>query len=111
MTKRILILPILLLLLISSSCTSMPPGTDYPKQPSSALIYPEETQLGKQFESAAREHGGNSGFRMLPQGIDGFLIRMQMINAAERTLDLQYFIFRGDETGRLVTEAILRAAD
>ncbi|MGZ4958918.1 MAG: phospholipase D family protein [Methylomonas sp.] len=36
---------------------------------------------------------------------------MQMINAAERTLDLQYFIFRGDETGSLLTEAILRAAD
>ena len=36
---------------------------------------------------------------------------MQMINAAERTLDMQYFIFRGDATGRLVTEAMLRAAD
>jgi putative cardiolipin synthase len=36
---------------------------------------------------------------------------MQMINSAERTLDLQYFIFRGDETGRLLTEACLHAAD
>ncbi len=34
-----------------------------------------------------------------------------MINAAERTLDLQYFIFRQDETGQLLTDAILRAAD
>jgi putative cardiolipin synthase len=34
-----------------------------------------------------------------------------MIDAAERTLDLQYFIFRGDETGRLLTDALLRAAD
>jgi len=38
-------------------------------------------------------------------------MRMQMINAAERTLDLQYFIFRGDHTGRLLTEAVLHAAD
>jgi putative cardiolipin synthase len=36
---------------------------------------------------------------------------MQMINAAERTLDIQYFIFRGDNTGRLLTDAVLRAAD
>ena len=36
---------------------------------------------------------------------------MQLIDAAERTLDLQYFIFRGDETGRLVIEALLRASD
>ena len=34
-----------------------------------------------------------------------------MINTAERTLDLQYFIFRQDETGQLLTDALLRAAD
>ena len=34
-----------------------------------------------------------------------------MVNSAERTLDLQYFIFRADETGKLLTEAVLRAAD
>jgi len=34
-----------------------------------------------------------------------------MIDAAERTLDLEYFIFRGDETGRLLTDALIRAAD
>ncbi|MDQ2962051.1 MAG: phospholipase D-like domain-containing protein [Pseudomonadota bacterium] len=34
-----------------------------------------------------------------------------MINAAERTLDLQYFIFHQDETGQLLTDALLRAAD
>jgi putative cardiolipin synthase len=34
-----------------------------------------------------------------------------VIDAAEQTLDLQYFIFRGDETGRLMTDALLRAAE
>jgi putative cardiolipin synthase len=34
-----------------------------------------------------------------------------MANAAQRTLDLQYFILRGDETGRLLADAVLRAAD
>jgi putative cardiolipin synthase len=38
-------------------------------------------------------------------------MRLEMINAAERTLDLQYYIFRGDETGRLLTDALSRAAD
>lgn len=76
-----------------------------------ALAHPEETRLGAQFGSAAREHGGNSAFRIITAGVDGFLTRVQMIDAAERTLDLQYFIFRGDETGRLLTDALLRAAD
>jgi cardiolipin synthase C len=57
------------------------------------------------------EHEGKSGFYLQSFGADGYLTRMQMINAAERTLDMQYFIFRGDDTGRLLTDAALRAAD
>ena len=92
-------------------CAGKPPGADFPRQASVALIHPEQTFLGGKFAQAAQEHGGNSGFRILNVGVDGFLTRVQMIDAAERTLDLQYFIFRGDETGRLITAALLRAAD
>jgi putative cardiolipin synthase len=92
-------------------CSTLPPGANFPKTASLALARPEETSLGRQFERAATEHGGNSGLRIITLGVDGFLARMQMIGAAERTLDLQYFIFRGDETGRLLTSGLLRAAD
>lgn len=34
-----------------------------------------------------------------------------MIDAATRTVDLEYFIFRQDETGKLLADALLRAAD
>lgn len=102
---------IVMIVMLFSGCASLPPGSDFPKTPSIALAHPEETHLGRQFEQAAREHNGLSGFRIIPAGADGFLIRMQMINAAERTLDLQYFIFRGDDTGQLLTGAVLRAAD
>ena len=94
-----------------SGCASLPPGADFPKFSSSALAHPEKTRLGFLFEKIALRHDGNSGFRIIPVGADGFLIRMQMINAAERTLDLQYYIFRGDDTGRLLTDAVLHAAD
>ena len=96
---------------VLGGCASLPPGSDFPKTISSALAQPEETRFGRQFADAAREHGGHSGFRMLAVGVDGFLTRVQMVNAAERTIDLQYFIFRADETGQLLTEAVLRAAD
>ena len=101
----------ILILALMAGCATLPPGSDFPKTASSALAQPEETRFGRQFADAAREHGGNSGFRMLAVGVDGFLTRMQMINTAERTVDLQYFIFRADETGQLVTDAVLRAAD
>jgi putative cardiolipin synthase len=104
-------LVVLIVVALLGGCASLPPGSDFPRHASSALAHPETTRLGRQFENAAREHDGNSGFRIIPVGADGFLVRMQMINAAERTLDLQYFIFRGDDTGRLLTDAVLHAAD
>jgi putative cardiolipin synthase len=96
---------------IFGGCATLPPGSDFPKVTSSALAQPDKTRLGSQFENKGRQHAGNSGFRIIPVGADGFILRMQMINAAERTLDLQYYIFRGDQTGRLLTGAVLYAAD
>jgi putative cardiolipin synthase len=100
-----------LVAIVLASCSSLPPGADYPRTPSVALGDPEQTSLGNRFALAARTHDGNSAYRIISVGVDGFLIRAQMIAMAERTLDLQYYIFRGDETGRLLTEALLRAAD
>ena len=94
-----------------AGCSTLPPGADYPKTVSTALAQPELTRLGRQFADAARAHPGTSAFRMLAVGFDGFLARIQMIDTAERTLDLQYFIFRADDTGQLLAEAVLRAAD
>jgi putative cardiolipin synthase len=93
-----------------SGCASMP-GVHYARTPSVALAHPEDTALGERFGAASRSHDGNSGFRILTAGVDGFLTRVQMIDSAQKTLDLQYFIFRGDETGRLLTDALVRAAD
>ncbi len=101
----------ILLVAALGGCAVLPPGSDFRKTTSSALAHPEQTRLGQEFADDSRDHGGHSGFRIIPVGADGFLMRMQMIHAAQRTLDLQYFIFRGDDTGRLLTDAVLHAAD
>jgi cardiolipin synthase C len=93
------------------ACSSVPSAFNAPKSSSVALAHPEDTRLGAQFDSAARRRDGDSAFRIISVGVDGFLARAQMIDAAEKTLDLQYFIFRGDETGRLLTDALIRAGD
>jgi putative cardiolipin synthase len=111
MTRQPRFLLAFLAIVFLSGCATLPPGSDYPKKASLALANPEQNRLGRQFEKAARKHNGNSGFRIISAGSDGFLVRMQMINAAAQTLDLQYYIFRGDETGRLLTEAVIKAAD
>ncbi len=94
-----------------TGCAGSPPGADFPRTQSVALQHPEGTVLGERFAGDERAHADQSGFRILNVGVDGFLTRVQMIEGAQRTLDLQYFIFRGDETGRLITAAVLRAAD
>src|SRR5579859_3869830 len=80
-----------LIVALLGGCAALPPGADFFKSPSVALAHPEETRLGRQFAIAAHEHGETSGFRIITVGVDGFLTRVQMIDAAERTLDLQYF--------------------
>ena len=96
---------------VLSGCAGLPPGADFPKGASVAFAHPEDTRLGREFANAAHEHGEYSAFRVISAGVDGFRVRMQMIDAAQRTLDLQYYIFRGDETGRMLTDHLQHAAD
>ena len=94
-----------------AGCASLPPGSDFPKTRSVALTRPEQTRMGQQLAAVKAEHAGLSGFKLLPVGIDSFLLRMEMAEAAAQTLDVQYFLIQSDDTGQLLIEALLRAAD
>lgn len=99
------------LAVVAGCATLPPPGSDYPKQGSVAIDHPETTPLGSQVDKAARAHPGLSGFRLLPGGAQGLRARAELAEAAQRSLDLQYFIIQNDTTGKLVMDAVLRAAD
>jgi putative cardiolipin synthase len=96
---------------LAGCATLPPPGSDYPKKSSTAFAQPTTTTLGKQFAAQATRHGGQSGFRVLPRGVDGLVLRTQLVRAAERAIDIQYYIFAEDDTGKLLLDAILKAAD
>ena len=91
------------------ACTTLP--KDFTREPSRAWDRPQETKLGRALAADAEQHPGMSGFHLLGSGIDAFVARMALAEAAERTLDLQYYIFRGDFTGKLILESVLRAAE
>jgi cardiolipin synthase C len=78
---------------------------------SHALPSQLDTSWGRHF--ARDDHGSQnlSGFHVLQAGVDGLAVRIQIIRRAERTLDLQYFIFRGDTTGSLIRQELKNAAD
>ncbi len=93
-----------------AACTTLP-GANYPRQDSVAFAQPESTRLGQQLIVPARKHAGSSGFRLLVQGTDSLRTRLDLAAAAERTLDLQYFLIQNDTTGKLLMDSVLEAAD
>jgi cardiolipin synthase C len=96
--------------LLGAGCTTLPPGHDFPRPPAPALTQPPSPVLMQPVATAARDHPDESAFSMFSVGVDGLLLRLELIAQARRSLDLQYYIFHGDETGRLVTHALAQAA-
>ena len=97
--------------LLGAGCATLPPGMDGPKPASTALADPGKTALGKRFAARETANQGLSGFRLLIDGTDCFSLQFAIAEKAERTLDLQYFLLREDDTGKLLLESLLRAAD
>lgn len=70
-----------------------------------------DTTLGQALGSERDAHPGLSGILTLAAARDAFAARMLMVEAAERSLDVQYYIWRNDVTGTLLLDALLRAAE
>ena len=93
-----------------AGCASLPPGADQPRTPSASFAAPLPTPLGQQAERLSRSRPGLSGVRLFPRGVDGLVLRAQMIRAAQRSLDVQYYLFVEDYTGKVLLDAVLDAA-
>ena len=98
------------LIVALGGCASYPPERDFPKSQSEAVRLGPDNFLVSPFAEALRRHSSESGFRILPVGVDGLLLRLELIERARQSLDLQYYIFRYDESGVLVANALMRAA-
>jgi len=102
----------MLLAALSLVACALPPRADL--APSRALTVDEAatTAIGQAVaQRAAAQPAGSSGIHPLPDGIDAFAARMLLAAAAERTLDVQSYIWRDDTTGRLLLQALREAAD
>ncbi len=83
--------------------------TDKPK--SSAFNEPESTYLGRAAGSMAAEHGGDSGFLLMDRGRDALSWRTILADAAEKSIDAQYFLWKDDDAGKIMMQRLLAAAD
>lgn len=71
----------------------------------------EDSSLGQSAKEWRESHGDLSGFYGLAYGIEALGARLRLIEAAEYSLDLQYFLIKPDQAGALITGELLRAAD
>lgn len=103
------LLAILVLALQLSACATAP--LDYPKNQTTTITDTASTRLGQEAASWMVEHPGKSGFYPLVEGLDALGVRLALIDAAERSIDAQYFLMKPDSAGRLFTLKLLEAAD
>jgi putative cardiolipin synthase len=93
-----------------AGCATMLP-TDVQRTPSTAFADYDSTTTGRLFEEAALQHPGQSGFALIRKGQPAFTGRIAMTAMAEKSLDLQYYIWEADTTGRILALRLVEAAD
>ena len=91
------------------ACTTLPDNSQ--KATSQVISDGDNTRLGKVNKPLVEEHPGESGIFLLGNGLDAFVGRAVLANLAERSIDVQYYMFHQDTVGRLLIRDFLAAAD
>ncbi|WP_027796800.1 phospholipase D family protein [Paraburkholderia acidipaludis] len=97
------------LVFVLAACASLPPQSG--RTQTFALQDTQSTRLGMVFAPDEQSHPGDSAFHLLQDPVDAIAARVALAQTADRSLDLQYYIWHDDLTGRELAAALLRAAD
>ena len=107
--SRITALAVIALAALTTSCATLPSlegriGT-------TALTDTAETRLGRAVAAGVAANPGKSGIYSLSKARDAFAARALLAAHAEKSLDVQYYIWHGDRVGYLLFEELLKAAE
>ena len=69
------------------------------------------TSLAKIIEPLRDQNPDLTGFHVLNDPLEALAARIHLIERAEKTLDLQYYIWDNDKIGAIALHAIIQAAD
>ena len=95
--------------LLLAGCAELPALDGRPV--SQAITDTAGTRLGRAITPQALAHPGQSGVVALGDARGAFASRVLLAEAAERTLDVQYYIWRDDMPGTLLFATLRRAAE
>ncbi|WP_042111622.1 phospholipase D-like domain-containing protein, partial [Acinetobacter rudis] len=97
-------------LLGMSGCSTLP--KQYPQTPEYVYdIDTHQTSLAQIINPLKAQHPELTGYHVLYDPLKAFAARIQLIDRAEKTLDLQYYIWDNDKIGALALYKIIQAAD
>mgnify|MGYP003683096637 CR=1 FL=1 len=96
-----------------TGCATQLPVLSSDEKPSSHALPPvdADSQLAQALQPLLHQHPDQSGVYPLTDGVDAFVARLALIRAATRSIDLQYYIYRGDDTGQILTGSLMQAAE
>lgn len=98
-------------ILLLGGCATLPSLEDRTVSEALPPAQAEQTALGQAVAPETAAHPDRSGVLSLADAHKAFVARIRMIHAAQRTLDVQYYIWRDDITGTLLFQALRSAAD
>jgi len=101
-----------LLLVTMQGCASLPDLSEREASYAIATEATTTTALGQiiQAQPNAKADQHNAGIIVLGEAKQALDARLMLINNAEQTIDLQYYIWRNDISGQMTAEALQRAA-
>jgi putative cardiolipin synthase len=94
--------------LLLSACVSLP--TDYEREETRKLDG-GDTRIARILQADLDANPGLSAAYPLSDGTEALAARVVLARAAERALDVQYYIWHADEAGKLLLAELLDAAD
>ncbi|MFA9420146.1 MAG: phospholipase D family protein [Gammaproteobacteria bacterium] len=78
---------------------------------SSAIDDGVTTSMGQEFAAGLAANPDKTGVFLLQHGRDAFAARALLARKAEKSIDVQYYMYHQDTVGSLLTYELLRAAD
>jgi putative cardiolipin synthase len=88
------LLAAILVLSLIGGCATLPENFDRPE--SYAYTDTDDTRLAKDRRDEKLAHPGHSGFLLLGNGLDAFVARAVLVQSAERSIDVQYYLYHED---------------
>ncbi|MPY26072.1 phospholipase D family protein [Shewanella psychropiezotolerans] len=106
---KLYVMLVSVLFFLLSACSSAPDLLD--KKASYRLIPADDSPLATYVSPLIEDHPDKAGVIPLIDGLDAFIARLALITSANTSIDLQYYIYRNDDTGKLLIWHIIDAAE